>query len=178
LQDAASENAIGTALTQSSSDLNEVSDDRETIYLDDPSDDIDFVTLHNILYFIYIACVNLPLPKWVEALPEGYPDEADPFQLYRNADKFLLPSLKTLCSYNLQNSVAVENVAERLFNPDCEDHEGLKETYFNYLIANYDAVKDTEGWKCAVCDITDDVTPSTVRYRLRLLFDISKKLKH
>ena len=165
-------------MTQSSSDSNEVSDNREIIYLDDPSDDIDFVTLYNILYFIYIACVNLPLPKRVEALPEGYPDEADPFQLYRNADKFLLPSLKKLCLYNLQNSVAVENVAERLFNPDCEDHEGLKETYFNYLIANYDAVKDTEGWKCAVCDISDDVTPSTVRYRSRLLFDISKKLKH
>jgi hypothetical protein len=144
--------------------------------MEDPKDDIDFVTLHNILYFIYIGCVNLPFSKRDEPLPEGYPDEADPYLLFRNANKFLLPSLKKLCYYNLKHNVTATNVAERLFHPDCEYHEELRELYFNYLVANYAEVKETEGWERAVCNL-DDASPSTVRYRARLLFDISKSVR-
>jgi len=144
--------------------------------MEDPKDDIDFVTLHNILYFIYIGCVNLPLPKWDEEdepLPEGYPDEADPFLLFRNANKFLLPSLKELCLYNLKHDVTATNVAERLFHPDCQYHEELRELYFNYLVANYHEVRGSAGFKRAVCDL-DDASPSTIRYRTRTLFDITQ----
>ena len=151
-------------------------DDRQIIYLDDPADDIDFVTLHNILYFIYIGCVNLPLPNEDaddEFPPDGYPDEPDPFRLFRNADKFLLPSLKERCLFNLEHGIILENVAERLFHPYCEYHPELKELYFNYLVANYDEVKETEGWERAVCN-DEDVSPSTARYRARLLYNISK----
>ena len=52
-----SEVSVGTTsqgpCTSSASDAN-VSDTRQIIYLDDPADDIDFVTLHNILYFISV----------------------------------------------------------------------------------------------------------------------------
>lgn len=165
--------------SSSSSPSDGVSDDRQIIYLDDPADDIDFVTLHNILYFIYIGRVNLPFPKEEpddEPLPEGYPDEPDIFRLFRNADKFLLPSLKEICIYNLGHDVTPQNVAERLFHPDCEYHEELKELYFDYLVDNYDEVKETEGWERAVCDDDDD-SPSTARNRARLLFNISKKVR-
>jgi hypothetical protein len=158
---------------------NEVSDHREIIYLDDPADDMDFVMLHNILYFIYIGCVNLPLPKEDQPevpFPDGYPEEADPFRLYKNADKFLLPTLKERCLYNLEHGVTVDNVAERLFHPDCEYHEDLREFYFNYIVSNYDAVKDTDGWECAVYG-SEDIAPSTARYRARLFLDISRKLR-
>jgi hypothetical protein len=89
--------------------------------LDDPADDIDFITLHNI-DFIYTGCVNLPLleeGQIEEPFPEGYPDEADPFRLHKNADKFILPALKERPLYDLEHGVTVENVAERLFNPEC-----------------------------------------------------------
>jgi len=33
-----------------------------------PEDDVDFVTMHNILYYLYVRCVNLPFP-WKEKLP-------------------------------------------------------------------------------------------------------------
>jgi hypothetical protein len=150
--------------------------------MEDPEDDIDFVTLHNILYFIYIGCVNLPLPKRDddddddEPLPEGYPDQPDPFLLFRNADKFLLPALKERCLFNLEHDITSANVAERLFHPVCEHHEELKDLYFKYLVANYDEVKETAGWERAVCNL-EDVSPFTIRYRARLLFDISKKVK-
>ena len=152
-------------------------DGRQTIYLDAPANDIDFVTLHNILYYIYIGCVNLPLPKEEhigDTLPEGFPEEPDPFSLFRNADKFLLPSLKERCLYNLQHGVTTENVAERLFHPDCQYHEELKEFYYKYLMAHYDEVKDTEGWERAVCS-DEDVSASTAKYRARLFLKISRK---
>ena len=154
-------------------------DDRQIIYLEDPADDIDFITLHNILYFIYIGCVNLPLPHDNpddETVPEGYPDEPDPFRLYRNADKFLLSELKELCLLYLEHSITAQNVAERLFHPDCEFHLNLKTLYFDYLISNYEEVKKTEGWDHVVCD-DEEISPSAARYRARLILDISKRLK-
>jgi hypothetical protein len=153
-------------------------DHRQIISMEDPEDDIDFVTLHNILYFIYIGCVNLPLPKRDddEPLPEGYPDQPDIFMLFRNADKFLLPALKERCLFNLEHDITSANVAERLFHPDCEYHGELRELYFNFLVANYDEVKETVGWERAVCNL-DDVSPSTIRYRARLLFEISRMVR-
>jgi hypothetical protein len=137
------------------------------------------VTLHNILYFIYIGCVNLPLPYEAprrDPLPEGYPDEPDPYCLFRNADKFLLLSLKECSYFHLKHSIMPNNVAERLFHADCEHHQELKEVYFDYLIANYDQVKETEEWERVVCN-EEDVPRSVAKYRARLLFDISKKVR-
>ena len=162
----------------SSSQCDKTPDDRQVIYLDDPADDIDFVTLHNILYFIYIGCVNLPFTEDEsedDPLPEGYPDEPDPFCLFRNADKFLLSSLKERCYFHLECDVTPQNVVERLFHPECEHHEELKDLYFDYLIANFEEVKETNEWEHVICN-DEDVSPSFARYRARLLFDISKKL--
>jgi len=92
--------------TTSSSATASTIDERPIIYLDDPADDIDFVTLHNILYFIYIGCVNLPLPgdeSTKEPFPEGYPDEADPFCLLR-INFFCHPSRNTV--YSASNTVS------------------------------------------------------------------------
>ena len=148
------------------------------IYLDQPEDDIDFVTLHNILYFIYIGCVNLPPLSHkepdTEPLPEGYPEEADPFRLYRAADKFLLPLLKERCYFHLQHGVTVENVAEMLFHPDCEHHPELQQHFMHYITTNFKAVKDTDGWERAVCD--EDVSPAVYRYRARLVLEITRKI--
>jgi hypothetical protein len=173
------EQSHSTTPSSSRSRSAEISDGRQVIYMDDREDDIDFVTLHNILYFIYIGCVNLPLPREDqinEPFPEGYPEEPDPFCLFRNADKFLLPSLKERCLFNLEHGVTPENVAERLFHPDCQYHGDLKGFYLDYLIANYDVVKDTDGWERAVCG-NDDDSASTLRYRARLILEISRKLR-
>ena len=162
----------------SSTLVEETSDDRQVIHLDDSADDIDFVTLHNILYFIYIGCVNLPFPQSEpsdDPLPDGYPEEPDPFRLFRNADKFLLPSLKERCYFHLEHGVTPKNVAERLFHPDCEHHTELRNLYFDYLVAHFDEVKETEEWERAVCN-DEEVSSSVTRYRTRLLFDITKRL--
>jgi hypothetical protein len=110
-------------------DETEPTENRQVLYMDHDTDEIDFVTLHNILYYIYTGCVNLfqpnirnPLPN----LPKGYPDQADPVSLFRNADKFMLPELRDRCYKHLQFSLTVENVAERLFSTDAQHHEDLR----------------------------------------------------
>lgn len=159
--------------------LPELPEKRNVVYLDDPADDIDFVTLHNILYFIYISCVNFRFSSEQRTipLPQGYPDEPDPFLLYRNADKFLLPKLKHHYYFYLENNLTPATVVDMLFHSECTHHPELKELYIEYILANWDQVKDTEGWERALCQDDDDVSPSVVRYRSRLLFEISKKLR-
>src|SRR5436190_1339993 len=115
---------------------------------------MDFVTLHNILYYIYTGIVNLHLPQEHQEdspFPEGYPDQADAYCLFRNADKFLLPSLKERCYYHLKNGITPELAVERLFHKECAHHEDLKTLYLKYVIANYDKVKRTESWKKLLC---------------------------
>src|SRR5213595_567566 len=73
---------------------------RQTIYLDDEDDDLDFVTLHNILYYVYTGYVNLynnAHGSKTLAMPVGSPDKPDPFRPFRNADKFVLPVLMDRC---------------------------------------------------------------------------------
>jgi hypothetical protein len=148
--------------------------------LDDPADDIDFTTLHNILYFIYIGCVNIGPPnnpQDVDPHPEGYPNEVDPFSLFRHADKFLLPSLKEICFRNLQYASTVKNIAERLFHPECRHHKDLQNIYVEFLVEHYEEVKETEGWKAAFFDGIENSSPTTIAHRMGLMFDITKKLR-
>jgi BTB/POZ domain len=146
--------------------------------MDDPEDDITFVTFHNILYYIYTGTVNLHLrPKEQEYddFPDGYPDEADPYSLYRSADRFLLPSLKERCYTHLIRGITPENAGKRLFHKECEYYEDLKTLYLDYVIANYDKVKVTEGWKEAILN-EDGASPSVINYRNRLFYEISQKV--
>lgn len=131
---------------------------RQVIHMADPEDDIDFVTLHNILYYIYTGTANLHIRHEDDGIsfPEGYPAEPDPYRLYRNADRFLLPSLKERCYTHLKHGVTPESVSERLFHKECEHYEELRSLYVEYIIANYDKVKGTVGWKQAVCHDDDD----------------------
>lgn len=154
--------------------MSESSDHRPIIRLDSPADEIDFVTLHNILYFIYIGCANLPVPRQnlgIGTIPQGFPTEADAFLLLRSANKFLLPELKKHCVECLKHGITTENVAERLFNRDCETYPELRKVYFDYLVEHFKEVRETEGWKKAASN-DGEITQATAR----LLFDIFQRL--
>jgi len=119
-----------------------------------PEDDVDFVTMHNILYYIYVGCVNLPFPgseRWKNKFPEpaDFPSEADAFQLYKSSKKFLVSDLSDHCLRYLKLSLTPCNVSERLFNGDndLQYHDEVVEAYIEYLLSNYDKVKVTDTWK-------------------------------
>jgi hypothetical protein len=152
-------------------------ENRDVIYFDETADDIDYVTLHNILYFIYIGCVNLPFPRNAptEDHPAGYPGIPEPTRLFRNADRFQLTLLKDRCLFYLDQGITPELAVERLFHPECENYDALKNLYFDYVVVNYDKVKETKEWERVFCN-EDDISPAAAKFRARILFDISKKL--
>jgi hypothetical protein len=155
----------------------ENSNEGPAIYLTE-NDGIDFVTLHNLLYYIYTGYANIsslhPFSN-DENLPEGYPKEPDPFLLFQNAKKFLLPELAEFCLYELENDITDDNVASRLFHPCCKENQDLRELYFAYLVKNYEKVKDTDGWKRAYEFGSANESLPMKEYRMNLLFDISRK---
>ena len=147
------------------------------IDLDEEVDDIDFVTLHNILYYIYTGCVNLHYTNddlESHNLPKGYPAEPDPVRVYRNADKYLLPDLKDRCCNHIRLTLTPENVAEKLFSVDGQRHQELQNIFLAYLLEHFDKVRVTTGWENALCE-EGEIEPSLLKHRLRMIFEINKK---
>jgi hypothetical protein len=136
--------------------------------------DVDFVTLHNALYYIYTGVANLgSLSDLFDAPPEGFPEKADPFCLAQLARKFCLKELEEDCAFELKNGITVDNVAERLFHPFCKDNKELKQAYLDYLLQNYDQVKKTKGWEHAVFG-EENESSEMRKYRTHLFYDVSK----
>jgi hypothetical protein len=153
------------------------SDNQQLIDLDEEIDDMDFVTLHNILYYIYTGCVNLHYNNdYLKShdLPKGYPAEPDPVRLYRNADKYLLPDLKVRCCNHIRLTLTPENVAEKLFSTDGQHHQELQNIFLAYLLEHFEKVRVTEGWEKALCE-EGEIEPELLKYRLRMIFEINKK---
>jgi len=129
-------------------------DGRLVIRFDDPEDDIDFITLHNLIYYLYTGCVNLRVGT-VEYFrketchPPGYPEKPDAFDLYKNAKKYLLPKLSDHCFRYLTATLSVSSITERLFRDDDElaNHDELKKLYLDFLLNNFTEVKKTEQWR-------------------------------
>jgi hypothetical protein len=125
---------------------------RLSLYFNDPEDYIDFVTLHNIIYYIYTKSVNLRIdgihmyPATDKDLIAGHPPSPDPFDLYHNAKKFLLDPLAEYCFEYLRMSTTGSNVHERLFRLDTQlqHHDTLRNMYLEQLVSNYDSIKSTK----------------------------------
>lgn len=110
-------------------------DSRLIVYFNTADDDIDFVTLHNLIYWMYTNSVNLRdcglclFPANDTALVAGHPAEADAFDLYRNAKKLLLEPLQDYCLDYLKRKTCSFNIIDRLFRPDAalQHHDLLRE---------------------------------------------------
>jgi hypothetical protein len=146
---------------------------RTIIYVDD----VDFVTMHNILYFLYTGCVHLhhkSSSDVVYAQSAGYPPPVDASALYHAANMYLLEPLEERCYRYLTSTCTLNNICERLFRSVCAVHEKLKDKYFEYIVQNYDAVKMTQEWKNTILNISDG-PPEEVSYRLTtVLLELSK----
>jgi hypothetical protein len=153
-------------------------DFRQIISMDPLADGIDFVNLHNILYFIYTGIVNLIVgnggPKY-KALPPNFPSAPNPFDLYRNAGKLLLDTLKDRCFRHLKDTTTTYNAAERLFHPDCAFDDDLRTLFMDFVLENFDQVKYTDGWKKAV-NMEEDVSPQLRQYHHSILFEITQHM--
>lgn len=108
-------------------------------------DDIDFVSLHNILYYIYTDAVNLVLPYATSEpriQPIGFPEKADAFDLYRNSAKFGLNGLKERSYRYLCVTTTPNNVVQRLLHHDCCSHLRLITLFLDYFVMNNVKMQD------------------------------------
>jgi len=170
-------------VTSAPAQTNATTDPRLVLYFNTPHDDIDFITLHNIIYYIYTQSVNLRargrrlLPSHDTTLIPGHPHPADAFDLYRNSKKFLLDPLAEYCFEFLKRSTTYLNVMERLFRPDAElrHHDSLREMYLDKLIGDYDSIKESDHWREIMCNELE-FSSEARGYHEILLFEISRRL--
>ena len=120
---------------------------RQIIYIDD----VDFITMHNLLYFLYTGCVNLHNnPDSVQddlRNPDGYPDAVDAFSMYRAANMYMLAELEDRCYRYLVSTCSPENICERLLgNSAWKNYDKIRNSFLEYLIQNYNTVKVSKEW--------------------------------
>jgi hypothetical protein len=170
-------------ITSAPAQTNTTTDSRLVLYFNSPHDDIDFTTLHNIIYYIYTKSVNLRargrrlLPAHDTTLIPGHPHPADAFDLYHNSKKFLLDPLTDYCFEFLKRSTTHVNVTERLFRSDAElrHHDLLRKMYLDKLIVDYDDIKESDHWREIMCNELE-VSSEAREYHEILLFEISRRL--
>jgi hypothetical protein len=158
-------------------------DHRAVISMDRPEDDINFITLHNILYYLYTGCVNLRFesakyPHKKTSHPPGYPLQPDPFELYKNAKKFLIKPLSDYCLQYLEVSLTPRNVIKRLFREDgvLKYYDEIAKLYVKYVLANFDEVKKCEDW--VQVRNFEESDPEVRELNRKILFDIIDKLTY
>ena len=139
-------------------------------------DDFDYTTMHNILYYLYTGRVNLHLYMNEDQAPNGYPDAADPFLLYRAANMYLFEGLEDRCVQYLQSTCTLENIIERLFeNPECAHHDRIRKMYLEYLNNNFEGIKKTKEWEEMLLNMKD-CSEELVAYKSRLLLEITSQM--
>jgi BTB/POZ domain len=137
--------------------------------------DVDFVTVYNILYYLYTKRVNLHLDDGkVHTHPAGYPDKVDAFKLYQAANEYLLDNLQDRCSRVLISTCTVDNICSRLFDVKCKPFDHLKNEYMDYLVLHYDKIKRSPDWEKSILKL-QRCGFDELRYRSRVLFEITRR---
>lgn len=138
-------------------------------------DHIDFVTMHNLLYFLYTGRVNLHFANVEAQSLIGYPDKADAFDLYRASDFYGLQSLAQRCFQFLMNTRTRRNICPRLFHIDCKPFKALQEGYNDFLLQHFEEIKKTEDWKSVFNNWTE-LALEEQNYRVELMLHITSRL--
>lgn len=152
---------------------------RSILYIDDT----DFVTFHNLLYFLYTGHVNLnhhwqdqaEQLIWPGKEPDGWPEEANPTDLFRAADMYLVEPLRSRCLRFLVDTCTINNISERLFDISFQPFEDLKKGYLEYMVKNFDKVKKTKEWREAILQM-NEASLEELKYQHGILLEITTSL--
>jgi hypothetical protein len=146
---------------------------RSIIYIDD----VDFVTFHNILYFLYTGRINPQDQREEVTRPSEEPEvcsleEPCPMSLFRAADMYLIEPLRQQSLRFLVKTCDRYNISDRLFDITIQSFEDLKTEYLKYMVENFNQVRDTDNWRETVLKIKDG-SAEEMEYQLGLLLDIT-----
>lgn len=139
-------------------------------------DDTDFVTFHNLLYFLYTGYTNLQdqaeKVSWSWKEPDGWPEKADPFDLFRAADMYLVEPLRSRCLRFLIETCTINNISERLFNISIQPFEDLKKAFMEYMVKNFDKVKTTKEWREIILQMNES-SHEELKYQHGIMLEIT-----
>jgi hypothetical protein len=141
-----------------------------------PSDDIDFVTMHNVLYFLYTGRVNLHFRHVRGHILPGYPQKADAFNLFCAADFYCLQTLQDRCFQYLLATMTPNNICSRLFDKRYGLYKELKDKYVTFLLQHYNKVKTKDDWKSLFVDWGEESMIEEGKHRGEVLLDITRRL--
>jgi BTB/POZ domain len=136
--------------------------------------DYDFVTMHNILYFLYTGHVNLHFGEVPEQKLPRYPEEADAFNLFCAADFYCLQPLKDRCFRFLIDTRTPDNICTRLFNKRCRLYKDLQEKYITFILEYYYEVTGKDSWR-SLFDWGEESIEEQ-KFRGEVLFEISQRV--
>lgn len=95
--------------------------------------------------------------------------------LYKASKTLLLPNLSRRCLASLKFTLTPENVTQRLFfDNKLQFHDEVVEIYVDYVLAHYDKIKLTDGWKDALKG--DDTADEMSQFRWSVICRITQKL--
>jgi hypothetical protein len=149
-------------------------------------DNIDFTTMHNIVYCLYTGRLNLHYPvnpdgpfnhsSYTFVPPEGYPPPCDPFELYVAANMLLLNFLERRCLRFLTLTCSVDNVLARLGDERLEPYDYLSESYIGFLtLPNFfETLREQEAFKEMIEGV--DEVPEKSAYRKEMIHKIFMRL--
>ncbi|GAA6052140.1 hypothetical protein NBRC10513_002695 [Rhodotorula toruloides] len=125
-----------------------------------------FSTYRAVLAYIrtgYIAFA--PLSSTCEtrhALP------VSPKSTYRLAHLLELEDLQRLCLSNVQETLTPDSAAHELFDEVSVLHEAWRRVVIEYVVANWDAVHATKGWKEVEKRIEEEEVPGAAKIMVQL----------
>lgn len=103
--------------------------------------EIEFHTLHNILYYLYTDQITLHSKPGRE--PTIGPRTVDVQSIYEAADQFLLPRLKDKAQKFLDHTCDIQNITARVFGEFSRKHELLNLIYSYFFRSHLPLIVQT-----------------------------------
>src|SRR5579859_3295920 len=108
--------------------------------------DFDFTTMHNLLYYLYTGKVNMHMFD-IHNEPAGYLPKVDAFELYKAADMYMIDALSSRCLSYLRESCTLENICQRLFDPECDVFPAVREMFLEFMVENFPKISQEKDWE-------------------------------
>jgi len=79
-------------------------------------------------------------------------------ELLQAADEFMLDHLKVFCEKLIIKAIDTNNVVHLLINADCYRARRLRSNCVNYILLNWDSIRQRDEWNSLNRDLLEELT--------------------
>ncbi|CDR41764.1 RHTO0S06e05820g1_1 [Rhodotorula toruloides] len=106
--------------------------------------------------------------KLAAAAKPDMPYPVSPKSTFRLAHLLELEDLQRLCLSNVQETLTPDSAAHELFDEVSVLHEAWRRVVIEYVVANWDAVHATKGWKEVERRVEEEEVPGAAKIMVQL----------